>query len=77
MPNKHVVPGPNGWNVKTPGKAAPDSTHPTQSAAERAAKQGVRQVGGGEVIVHGRDGKIRDSNTVAPGHDPNPPRDTR
>lgn len=77
MPNKHVVPGTGGWNVKTPGKATPDSSHRTQGAAEKAAKQGVKQVGGGEVIIHGRDGKIRDSDTVAPGNDPHPPGDTR
>ncbi|MFN3256916.1 MAG: DUF2188 domain-containing protein [Ilumatobacter sp.] len=32
---------------------------------------------GGEVRIHGKDGRIRDSDTVAPGRDPNPPRDTR
>ncbi|MDP3984720.1 MAG: DUF2188 domain-containing protein [Acidimicrobiia bacterium] len=34
-------------------------------------------MGGGEVTIHGRDGRIRDSDTVPPGHDPNPPRDKR
>lgn len=78
MPRKHVVPLPSGgWAVKTPGKAAPDSAHRRQDTAERAAKQAVRTGGGGEVIVHGRDGRIRDSDTVAPAKDPNPPRDTR
>ncbi|WP_232425744.1 DUF2188 domain-containing protein [Mycobacterium sp. JS623] len=33
-----------------------------------------RHSGGGEVRVHGRDGKIRDSNTVDPGNDPFPPK---
>jgi hypothetical protein len=77
MPNKHVVPNGGKWNVKTPGKATPDSSHRTQRAAEQAAKQGVKHAGGGEVITHGRDGRIRDSDTVAPGRDPNPPRDTK
>ncbi|OYN99194.1 DUF2188 domain-containing protein [Enemella evansiae] len=26
--------------------------------------------GGGEVSIHGRDGRIRDKNTLAPAHDP-------
>lgn len=78
MARRHVVPLPGGgWAVKTPGKAAPNSKHRTQNAAEKAAKQVVKTGGGGEVIVHGRDGRIRDSDTVAPGRDPNPPRDTR
>ena len=33
--------------------------------------------GGGEVRIHRRDGKIRDSDTVAPGNDPFPPRDKK
>jgi len=31
----------------------------------------------GEIRIHGRDGKIRDSDTVAPGDDPHPPRDRK
>ena len=31
----------------------------------------------GEVRIHGRDGKIRDSDTIAPGNDPNPSKDTK
>jgi hypothetical protein len=77
MPNKHVVPGPKGWGVKTPGASKPNSTHRTQSAAEKAAKNAVKKAGGGEVVIHGRDGRIRDSDTVSPGNDPNPPKDTQ
>jgi hypothetical protein len=78
MPRRHVVPLPGGgWAVKTPGKAHPNSTHRIQNAAETAAKQAVKTGGGGEVVVHGRDGRFRDSDTVAPGRDPNPPRDTK
>lgn len=49
----------------------------TQGEAERLAKQFASNTGGGEVTIHGRDGKIRDRDTVAPGNDPNPPRDTK
>jgi hypothetical protein len=34
-------------------------------------------LGGGEVKIHGTDGKIRDSRTVPPGNDPFPPRDKK
>jgi hypothetical protein len=28
-------------------------------------------------VIHGRDGRIRDSDTVPPAKDPHPPRDTK
>ena len=77
MPNKHVVPNGNGWSVKTPGVAKPDSNHRTQRAAEDAAKSSVRNVGGGDVVIHGVDGRFRDSDTVAPARDPFLPRDSK
>ena len=74
---RHVVRDGSGWAVKKPGTPAPESRHRTQGAAEERAKQHVRQEGGGEVRIHGRDGRIRDSDTVSPGRDPHPPRDRR
>ena len=41
------------------------------------AKDIVRSAGGGEVRIQGRDGRFRDSDTVAPGNDPHPPKDTK
>ncbi len=80
MPNRntrHIVPaGPKKWAATEPGEGT-TSTHRTREAAERAAKQDLRRAGGGEAIVHGSDGKIRDSDTVPPANDPFPPRDTR
>ena len=75
--NRHVVREGKGWAVKQPGKAEPESRHRTQRAAEKQAKERVREDGGGEVRIHGRDGRIRDSDTVHPGNDPHPPRDTK
>jgi hypothetical protein len=49
----------------------------TQLAAQDRAREIIGNLGGGEVVIHGRDGRIRDSDTVAPGNDPNPPRDTK
>jgi hypothetical protein len=75
MANKHVVPSPKGgWDVKTPGKATPDSHHRRQDTAVDAARQGVKQGGGGELITHGKDGQIREKDTIAPANDPFPPR---
>ena len=75
---RHVVRNPDGgWDVKKPDSKRSSSHHQTQADAEVRAKVIVARSGGGEVIVHGRDGKIRDSDTVPPGNDPFPPRDTR
>jgi len=49
----------------------------TQAEAEKAAKEFSANTGGGEVRIHSPKGPIRDSDTVAPGHDPNPPRDKK
>jgi hypothetical protein len=76
--NRHVVPNPKGgWDVKAPGADRSSKHTDTQGEAIGRAREIVKNNGGGEVTIHGRDGKIRDSDTVAPGNDPNPPRDTR
>lgn len=75
--SRHVVPDGKGWSVRKPGVSTPESRHRTQDAAEREAKRQVRDDGGGEVRIHRPDGTIRDSDTVAPGRDPNPPRDRK
>ena len=52
---------------------------PVASAAEaeKAAKGFAANSGGGEVRIHRPNGPIRDSDTVAPGNDPCPPKDTK
>lgn len=75
---RHIVPNPKGgWDVKRPGASRASSHHEKQADAERAAKADLARSGGGEAVIHGRDGQIRDKDTVAPGNDPNPPRDAR
>lgn len=75
---RHVVPNADGgWDVKAPGASRASARETTQQAAIDRARQIVGNSGGGEVVIHGKDGRVRDSDTVRPGHDPNPPRDTR
>jgi len=76
QPNsRHVVSNPNGgWDVKKPGANRSSAHTDTQREATERAAEIVRNSGGGEVRIHGRNGQIRDSNTVAPGHDPYPPK---
>lgn len=63
----HVVPSKGGWDVKKPGAGRASAHEKTKAAAEKAAKKIVRNAGGGEVLIHGRDGRIRDSDTVGKG----------
>lgn len=76
--DRHVVPNPEGgWDIKKPGASRSSGHAATQADAVNRAKEIVANQGGGEVRIHGRDGAIRDSDTVPPGRDPFPPRDTK
>jgi len=75
--DRYVTKHKEGWAVKGPGAKRPSSIHKTQKKAEKDAKRIVSNLGGGEVRIQGRDGRWRDSDTVSPGNDPHPPRDTK
>ena len=76
--NRHVVPNPEGgWDVVRPRADRASAHLSTQSEAIDRAREIVGNLGGGEVLIHGRDGRIRDLDTVPPGNDPNPPRDSK
>ena len=77
MADRYVTKHRRGWAVKALGGKRAGSVHSTQREAERAAKKTVRNLGGGEVRIQGRNGRWRDSDTVPPGNDPNPPRDRK
>lgn len=75
---RHVVPGKDGgWDVRKPGSSRASAHADTQKEATARAKEIVGNAGGGEVRIHGRDGKIRNSDTLKPGNDPFPPRDKK
>lgn len=68
---------PDGqWANKRNDAGKASSLHSTQAAAAAAAKQMLISQGGGELSVQGVNGRIRSKDTISPGHDPNPPRDT-
>jgi hypothetical protein len=76
--SRHVVFNPKGgWDIKKPGASGSSGHTKTQQEAVDRARQIVRNSGGGEVRIHGKDGRIRDSDTIPPGKDPHPPRDKR
>lgn len=64
------------WVNKRNDASRASSVHDTQKAAEQAARQMLRNQGGGELTTMGRNHQIRSKDTIAPGNDPNPPRDT-
>ena len=63
------------WANKRNDAERASSLHDTQAAAEHAARGMLHRQGGGELTTKGLDGRIRSKDTIAPGNDPNPPRD--
>ena len=64
------------WVNKRNDASKASSLHRTQKEAEAAAREMLKNQGGGELTTKGVDGKIRSKDTIAPGNDPNPPKDT-
>lgn len=64
------------WANKRNDAGRPSTLHDTQKQANDAARENLRNQGGGELTTKGRDGQIRSKDTISPGRDPNPPRDT-
>ena len=77
--NRRIVqPREDGqWEVMKPGADRASAITDTQSAAIDRARDILGNDGGGELTIKGQNGRIRDSDTVRPGNDPNPPRDRR
>ena len=69
--NQHVVPHSNGWAVKGAGADRATSVHDTQKEAIDRAR-GVSRNQGTELLVHGRNGQIRERDSH--GNDPHPPK---
>jgi hypothetical protein len=77
MANYHVTPKGDKWQAKQPGASRASGIFDTQRQAEQQAKTWSRQSGGGEVVIHSQDGRIRDKDTMPPAKDPFPPRDMK
>jgi hypothetical protein len=67
-----VRPTDRGWEVRREGAWRSSSSVATKGEAVNRARELARKSGGGEVIVHARDGTIRERNTIGP-RDPLPP----
>lgn len=72
--NQHVVPVDGEWGVRGEGNDRLTSIHDTQAEAIDAAREiAINQ--SSEVVIHRRDGRIRDKDSY--GNDPFPPRDKK
>jgi len=75
--NRTVYKRPDGqWVNKRDDATKAASVHDTQAAAVDAARHMLQNAGGGELTTKGVDGRIRSKDTIPPGHDPCPPKDT-
>ena len=61
------MPAENGWHVEKDHAQRASATTPTQAEAIARAVEIVANDGGGQVIVHGNDGEVRENRTVAAG----------
>ena len=58
---RHVIPNSEGgWDVWAPGTDDPASQHRTLTEAKRVAEEFVARAGGGDVLLHLRDGDFHD-----------------
>ena len=72
--NIHVVPHGKEWATRRAGSERVSSTHGTQRDAINQGKKTAQQ-DKVELVIHGRNGKIRDKDSY--GNDPFPPRDRK
>jgi len=70
----HVVPHNDQWALRKEGADRVSSQHDTQAAAIKAGQQAAKS-NQSELVIHRRDGTIRDSDSY--GKDPNPPKDRK
>lgn len=67
--SQHVVPSKDGWAVKRAGSPKATKVFDTQREAIERGREIARNQGS-ELLIHGRDGRIRQKNTYGPDHYP-------
>ncbi|MBI4467754.1 MAG: DUF2188 domain-containing protein [Acidobacteria bacterium] len=72
MPRRtpHVVPRNGNWAVKCENTVRASSLHRTQAEAIATGRE-IARAERTELVIHGRDGRIREKDSH--GHDPFPP----
>jgi hypothetical protein len=67
----HIVPRDAGWAARREDASRVGSIHATQAEAAGGTRSWATRERG-EVIIHGRNGRVRDANSC--GNDPFPPK---
>ena len=73
-PRIHVIPHKEGWAVEKDNAERASKVTETKKEAEDAGRKQAK-VEKTELVIHGKNGKIQDSDSY--GNDPNPPKDTK
>jgi hypothetical protein len=71
----HIYPSDGGWVVQKEGKSP--EAFPTQRQAIEAARRIVRNNTAGQLVIHGRDGRIREHETYGMTRIQDPPKKSR
>ena len=69
--NQHIVPAKDGWAVKRAGSPRATKVFDTQEEAIAKGRE-IAKNQRSELLIHGRDGRIREKNTY--GRDSSPPK---
>ncbi len=69
--NQHIVPAKDGWAVKRAGSTRATKVFDTQEEAIAKGRE-IAKNQRSELLIHGRDGRIREKNTY--GRDRSPPK---
>lgn len=69
--NQHVVRSGDQWAVRGEGNSRVTSKHDTQAEAIEAGRH-IAQNQKSELLIHGKNGQIRERNSY--GSDPHPPK---
>jgi len=72
--NQHIVKNGKKWSVKGEGNKKATKKFDTQKEAIDFAKK-IAKNQKSEIVIHGRNGKIRDKDSY--GNDPYPPKDKK
>lgn len=67
--NQHVVPRSDGWAIRGAGNTQDTGSFRTQHAAIARAREIARKQRS-ELVIHGRDGRIRETSSYAFGFAP-------
>lgn len=69
MADRHVKPVDDGWTVEKEDARRPSARTSTQAEAITRAVEIIANDGGGNLVVHGTDGSVRERRSIEPDAD--------